>query len=100
MAASTHFFKNQTSTIRWNELHDADYYELIMRVPETGKWRFLTRRLGEARFTDEKPLSDRFNLYRIRAVTSTEPGALEQDCCCGEVTQRFAPGLKVQEHSL
>ncbi len=61
-------------TLQWDELKGADHYELIKRVPETGKWRFLTRRLQETRFTDEEPGIVRANHYRIRTVSGSAPG--------------------------
>ncbi|GAH38433.1 unnamed protein product, partial [marine sediment metagenome] len=60
--------------LRWNRVKELRHYEVVKRVPETGKWKYLTQKVIQTTFTDKHILTEHPNVYRIRAVNISGPG--------------------------
>ncbi|MBA7587759.1 hypothetical protein ES708_29797 [subsurface metagenome] len=61
--------------LRWNWVRDLRHYEVIKRIPTTGKWTYVEKNALEPNITDPNPDPDRSTMYRIRAIKTTGPGA-------------------------
>jgi voltage-gated potassium channel len=64
--------------LEWEPLSGAERYEVIRRVPESGRWRVLTRNAQDTSYVDASRLSDQTTdsvTYRVRPVRPSGAGA-------------------------
>ncbi len=60
--------------IRWNEIDNVNYYQVLKKAPLEEKWSFAASQLNSNEFIDLHPLNRERNIYKIRAVNENGPG--------------------------
>ncbi|RME87852.1 MAG: hypothetical protein D6767_11140, partial [Candidatus Hydrogenedentota bacterium] len=60
--------------LEWTKQAAADYYQVIRYIPARNRWKFLSRKIRQASFTDTHPIQNSQNIYRVRAVAGGEKG--------------------------
>jgi CRP-like cAMP-binding protein len=60
--------------MRWEEMADVNYYQVLKKSPRGEKWAFASSQLYSNDFIDLHPLKSERNIYRLRAVNENGPG--------------------------
>ncbi|MDC7221010.1 MAG: ion transporter [Spirochaetales bacterium] len=60
--------------IRWKEMDNVNYYQVLKKNPSKEKWSFAASQLYTPEFIDLHPLKSGRNIYKLRAVNENGPG--------------------------
>ncbi|MDC7222501.1 MAG: fibronectin type III domain-containing protein, partial [Spirochaetales bacterium] len=60
--------------LRWKEMDDVNYYQVLKKNPRGEKWAFSASQLYSPEFIDLHPLKSGKNIYKLRAVNENGPG--------------------------